>query len=336
MKILITGGAGYIGSHIVLELLTHGHSVVVVDNLCNSSAESLNRVEKLSGKKVPLHVFDVRNKDKLNRLFASEKLDAVIHLASLKAVNEAVAEPLRYYDNNLGSTLALGEAMRTHRVKKIVFSSSATVYGQPDHVPITEDMPIQPTNPYGQTKAMIEQILTDTARAEGWQVSLLRYFNPIGAHKSGLIGEDPDGVPDNLLPYIAQVAVGRRPEQPVFGNDYDTPDGTGVRDYIHVMDVASGHIAALDHLPPPGQAVVYNLATGRGTSVLELIKAFEAASGQPIPYKIMPRRPGDIAVCYADPAKAERELNWQAKRTIEEACQDAWRWQSQNPAGYKH
>lgn len=335
MHILVTGGTGYIGSHTVVELLNKNYNVTVVDNLVNSSAESLRRVEKLTGKTVAFHEFDLRDKEKLDSLFAENNFDAVIHFAGLKAVGESVAEPLRYYDNNLVSTLVLCEIMQKHSVTKLVFSSSATVYGDPDRVPITEDMSIHPTNPYGQTKAIIEQILQDLATSNtGWQISLLRYFNPVGAHSSGEIGEDPNGIPNNLLPFVAQVAVGRREELSVFGNDYDTADGTGVRDYIHVIDLALGHIAALEHMPPENTCEAYNLGSGKGSSVLEVVKAFEAASGKNIPYKIMPRRPGDIATCYADPSKAARELQWKTTLTLEQACEDTWRWQSNNPNGF--
>jgi UDP-glucose 4-epimerase len=333
--ILVTGGAGYIGSHTILELLEKGYQVTAVDSLVNSSAVSLQRVAKLTGMSVALHTFDVRDREQLEQLFASNSFDAVIHFAGLKAVGESVAVPLHYYGNNLTSTLVLCEVMQKHGVKQLIFSSSATVYGDPATVPITEDMPIQPTNPYGQTKAMIEQILRDlSVTKDGWQISLLRYFNPVGAHVSGQIGEDPNGKPNNLLPYIAQVAVGSLPEVAVFGDDYDTPDGTGIRDYIHVVDVAAGHVAALKHMPEAGSYAVYNLATGKGTSVLEAIQAFKEASGKPIPYTVVARRPGDIAACYADPTKAERELDWRATKTFAEACADAWRWQSQNPRGY--
>ena len=336
MHVLVTGGAGYIGSHTVLELLSQNHSVVVVDNLCNSSAESLRRVEQLTGKSAPLIEADLRDEAALEKVFADNNFDAVIHFAGLKAVGESVAEPLTYYDNNLGSTTTLCKVMAEHGVKQLVFSSSATVYGDPDRVPITEDMPIHPTNPYGQTKAMIEQILQDVAVANnGWKITILRYFNPIGAHESGQIGEDPNGKPNNLLPYVAQVAVGKLPELSVFGDDYDTPDGTGVRDYIHVVDLAKGHLAALNHAPEANACAVYNLGTGAGYSVLEIVHAFEAASGKQVPYKVVARRPGDIATCYASTAKAEAELGWRAEKTLEEACADAWRWQSQNPNGFK-
>lgn len=335
MRILVTGGAGYIGSHTTLELLQAGHAVTVVDSLINSSAESIKRVERLSGQSVSAHYFDVADEAQLTQVFDDQAFDAVIHFAGLKAVAESVAQPLRYYSNNLGSTLSLCRVMAAHDVKRLVFSSSATVYGEPASVPITEAFPLHASNPYGQTKAMIEQLLQDLVLSHsGWQVSILRYFNPIGAHGSGHIGEDPTGVPNNLLPYVAQVAVGQRAELSVYGNDYDTIDGTGVRDYIHVVDLARGHLAALTHLPPVNQVGVYNLGTGTGFSVLQVVAAFEAASGKTIPYKIVPRRKGDIAACYADVTRAQRELEWRAEKSLAEACADAWRWQSQNPTGY--
>lgn len=336
MNILVTGGAGYIGSHTIVELLNAGHSVAIVDNLSNSSHESINRVEQITGQSVPLHTFDLRDKASLNELFAANQFDAVIHFAGLKAVGESVAKPLEYYQNNLGSTLTLLEAMKDHDVKRLVFSSSATVYGDPEELPLTESSRTGAgiTNPYGQTKYMIEQILTDLANSDqSWQITSLRYFNPVGAHPSGLIGEDPSGIPNNLLPYVSQVAIGKREYVSVFGDDYDTPDGTGVRDYIHVVDLARGHLAALDHTKPGHN--IYNLGTGKGISVLELIAAFSKAAEKDIPYQITNRRPGDVASCYADPSKAEAELNWRAERTIDQACEDSWRWQSQNPNGYK-
>jgi len=336
MRILVTGGAGFIGSHTTLTLLEHDHEVIVLDNLVNSSKESLRRVEELSGKKVTFYGFDVRDKEHLETVFTKHTIDAVIHFAGLKAVGESVMEPLEYYHNNLLSTIILCETMAAHNVKQLVFSSSATVYGDPATVPITEDFPLSATNPYGRTKLMGEQILQDLIRTNsGWQISLLRYFNPIGAHPSGRIGEDPNGPPSNLVPYISQVAVGKREKLRVFGNDYDTPDGTGVRDYIHVMDLAEGHLAALLYPPKPNSAEVYNLGCGKGYSVMEVIHAFEEACGKPVPYEVTNRRAGDIATCYADPSKAERELGWKATRSLAEACQDAWRWQSQNPNGYK-
>lgn len=336
MKILVTGGAGYIGSHTVLELLEAEHEVVVVDDLSNSSRESLLRVEEITGREVRLQVFDLREKEKLDELFEWECFDAVIHFAGWKSVGESVSKPLGYYGNNVGGTLTLLEAMQKHRVRKLVFSSSATVYGVPESVPITEEARVNPVNPYGQTKSMIEQILKDLSRAEdGWQISTLRYFNPVGAHESGKIGEDPGDIPNNLMPFVAQVAAGRLEKLSVFGGDYDTPDGTGVRDYIHVMDLAKGHLAALQNMPKENTLATYNLGTGKGHSVLEVVRAFEKASGKKIPYKIDPRRPGDVAECYADVIKAERELSWKAERSLEDACRDTWRWQENNPDGYE-
>ena len=312
MRILVTGGAGYIGSHTCVELLNLGYEVVVVDNLCNSSEESLNRVEKITGKKPVFYKADLLDRDALEGIFAKESVDAVIHFAGLKAVGESVAKPLEYYHNNLTGTLVLCDVMRNHGVKKIIFSSSATVYGDPAFVPITEDCPKGIiTNPYGQTKSMLEQVLTDLHTADPeWSVILLRYFNPVGAHKSGLIGEDPAGIPNNLTPYITQVAVGKLKEVGVFGNDYDTPDGTGVRDYIHVVDLALGHVKALEKFKEENAVRVYNLGTGHGYSVLDMIAGFSKACGKEIPYVIKPRRPGDIATCYADPTKAKEELGW--------------------------
>lgn len=337
MNILVTGGAGYIGSHTVLELLRSGHTVTIVDSLVNSSAESVKRVEQLSGKSVSAHYFDLCDEEKLTAVFESAAFDAVIHFAGLKSVGESVAQPLQYYTSNLNSTLTLCRVMAAHDVKKLVFSSSATVYGDPATVPITEDFPLHATNPYGQTKLMIEQILQDLAAAQdGWQISLLRYFNPVGAHESGQIGEDPTGVPNNLLPYVAQVAIGKLPKLFIHGNDYATVDGTGVRDYIHVVDLAKGHLAALERLPLVNQSAVYNLGAGEGYSVLQVIRAFKVASGRPIAHKIGPRRPGDIASCYADVSKANRELNWHAEKSLQQACTDAWRWQSNNPDGYRN
>lgn len=335
-KILVTGGAGYIGSHTVLQLLEQGHEVVVVDNLSNSSKESLVRVEKITGKTLEFHEFDLRNRDMLSALFSTNTFEAVIHFAGLKAVGESVAKALYYYQNNLESTLILLETMKQFGVVKLVFSSSATVYGDPEKLPITEDSRKQATNPYGQTKLMIEQILEDVSQTnEGWSITSLRYFNPIGAHESGLIGEDPNGIPNNLLPYVAQVAVGKLQELTVFGDDYGTPDGTGVRDYIHVVDLAAAHLAALDHLEHPNIYKAYNIGTGKGVSVLEIVKAFEKAAGKKIAYKIAGRRPGDIASCYADPSLANNELQWKAKLSIEDACRDSWTWQSKNPQGYR-
>jgi len=336
MKVLVTGGAGYIGSHTVLELLNAGHEVCVVDNLCNSSVESLRRVEELTGKKVDFREVDILDKEALTEVCRGAGFDAVIHFAALKAVGESVSQPLRYYHNNITGTLVLCEVMREQGINSIVFSSSATVYGDPHKVPITEDFPLQATNPYGRTKLMMEYILTDLNAADpDFNVALLRYFNPIGAHESGRIGEDPNGIPNNLMPFVTQTAVGIRDKVRVFGNDYPTPDGTGVRDYIHVVDLAIGHLRALEKLAGNPGMVVCNLGTGRGYSVLEMIKAMEKASGKTIPYEIVERRPGDIAECYADPAYAEKELGWKAERGIDEMCRDAWKWQSQNPNGYK-
>ncbi|RDU22149.1 UDP-glucose 4-epimerase GalE [Anaerosacchariphilus polymeriproducens] len=338
MSILVTGGAGYIGSHTCLELLEAGYEVVVIDNLYNSSKEALNRVEKLTGKKVTFYEADIRDKDALEEIFSKEQIDSVIHFAGLKAVGESVQKPLEYYENNITGTLVMLQVMREHGVKNIVFSSSATVYGSPAFVPITEECPKgEITNPYGQTKGMLEQILTDLHTADPeWNVILLRYFNPIGAHKSGIIGENPKGIPNNLIPYITQVAVGKLECLGVFGDDYDTPDGTGVRDYIHVVDLALGHVKAIEKIKEKKGVLIYNLGTGKGYSVLEVIKSFEKASGIKIPYAIKPRRPGDIATCYADPSKAKAELNWEAERGIEQMCEDSWRWQSTNPNGYEN
>lgn len=336
-KILITGGAGYIGSHTALELLNDGYEVVVYDNLCNSSRESVRRVEELTGKKISFYEGDVLDKEALDAMFAAEKIDAVIHCAALKAVGESVRKPLEYYDNNITGTLTLMGAMRDANVKNIVFSSSATVYGNPEKMPITEDCPKGAcTNPYGWTKSMMEQIMTDLQKADPeWNVILLRYFNPVGAHESGRIGEDPKGIPNNLMPYISQVAVGKLEKLGVFGDDYDTPDGTGVRDYIHVVDLAIGHVKAIHYIfTNPGLDVI-NLGTGVGYSVLDMVKAFSKAIGRDLPYEIKPRREGDIAMCYADPAKAFEVLGWKAERGLEEMCADTWRWQSQNPEGYR-
>ena len=337
MRILVTGGAGYIGSHTCLELLNQGHEVVVFDNLSNSSEESLRRVKKLTGKDIVFYKADMLDRDALEAIFEKEKIDAVIHFAGLKAVGESVAKPLEYYYNNITGTLVLCDVMRKHGVKKIIFSSSATVYGDPAFVPITEDCPKgQCTNPYGQTKSMLEQILTDIQKADPeWTVILLRYFNPVGAHESGMIGEDPAGIPNNLTPYITQVAVGKLKEVGVFGDDYDTPDGSGVRDYIHVLDLAVGHVKALKKFEVTPAVYIYNLGTGHGYSVLDMIHAFSRAVGKEIPYVIKPRRAGDIATCYADAAKAKEELGWEAKRGIDDMCADGWRWQSMNPNGYR-
>ncbi|MEG2700794.1 MAG: UDP-glucose 4-epimerase GalE [Hungatella sp.] len=337
MKILVTGGAGYIGSHTCVELLNLGYEVVVVDNLCNSSVESLRRVKEITGRDVTFYEADLLDREALEKIFAKENVDAVIHFAGLKAVGESVSKPLEYYHNNITGTLILCDVMRKHGVKKIIFSSSATVYGDPAFVPITEACPKgEITNPYGQTKSMLEQILTDLHTADPeWNVILLRYFNPVGAHKSGRIGEDPAGIPNNLTPYITQVAVGKLKEVAVFGHDYDTPDGTGVRDYIHVVDLALGHVKALAKLQEESQVRIYNLGSGQGYSVLEMIGAFSKACGKEIPYVIKPRRAGDIATCYADPGLAKRELGWEAERGLEQMCEDGWRWQSHNPNGYR-
>lgn len=336
MHVLVTGGCGYIGSHTVVELVTAGHRVTVVDDLSNSSAVALQRVEELTGVRVEFVQLDVRDRRRLDEVLAREPVDAVIHFAGLKAVGESVADPVRYWDVNVGSTLSLVGAMGAHGVRRIVFSSSATVYGDPVAVPITEDAAIAPTNPYGHTKAAIERLLSDLADSgQGWQVSLLRYFNPVGAHPSGRIGEDPTGIPNNLLPFVAQVAVGRRPELLVFGDDYDTPDGTGVRDYIHVVDLAAGHVAALDRPPAPDQVRAVNLGTGVGQSVLSVVRAFSLASGRDIPYRTVDRRPGDVAACFADVGRARDLLGWSAQRDLAEACADTWRWQEANRDGYR-
>ena len=336
-KVLITGGAGYIGSHTALELLNTGYEVVIYDNLSNSSKESIKRVEELTGKSIKFYEGDVLDAEKLTAMFEAEGIDAVIHCAALKAVGESVRKPLEYYHNNIDGTLTLMDVMRKVGVKNIVFSSSATVYGSPEVMPITEDCPKgQCTNPYGWTKSMMEQIMTDVQKADPeWNVILLRYFNPVGAHKSGRIGEDPKGIPNNLMPYITQVAVGKLEKLGVFGDDYDTPDGTGVRDYIHVVDLALGHVKAIDYiLTNPGLDII-NLGTGVGYSVLDMVKAFSKACGKDLPYEIKPRREGDVAMCYADPAKALKVLGWKAERGLDEMCEDSWRWQSQNPNGYE-
>jgi UDP-glucose 4-epimerase len=337
MHILVTGGAGYIGSHTCLELLNNGYQVTVVDNLSNSSRESLNRVEELTGKKITFFEVDLLDRAGLNKVFSEcpEKFEAVIHFAGKKAVGESVEKPLLYYHNNITGTLILCEVMAAHGIKNIIFSSSATVYGDPATVPITEDFPLSCTNPYGRTKLMVEEILGDvhTADAE-WNVCLLRYFNPVGAHESGRIGENPNGIPNNLIPYITQVAIGKLAQLAVFGNDYPTPDGTGVRDYIHVVDLAAGHVKALDKLVQCPGVVVYNLGTGKGYSVLEMVQNFAEVSGREIPYRIVSRRAGDIAACYADPGKAFRELGWQARYGLREMCEDSWRWQLNNPQGF--
>lgn len=336
MTILVTGGAGYIGSHTVVELLNAGNEVLVLDNLSNSSPESLKRVEQITGKAVPFVEGDIRDAALLDTLFAEHGIEAVVHFAGLKAVGESVQKPLEYYDNNVNGTLVLAEAMRRAGVFNLVFSSSATVYGEPRQMPITEDFTVGgTTNPYGTSKLMVEQVLQDVSKSDSrWAIALLRYFNPVGAHVSGLIGEDPNGIPNNLLPYIAQVAVGRLEKLAVFGNDYPTPDGTGVRDYIHVVDLALGHLKALDRIAGHAGVSIYNLGTGQGYSVLQMVQAFEQASGRAVPYAIAPRRPGDIAECWSDPSKARRELGWQAGRGLEQMMIDAWRWQQQNPRGY--
>ena len=336
MHILVTGGAGYIGSHTCVQLLNEGYEVTVVDNLCNSSEESLKRVEKITGKSLKFYNVDMVDREALEGVFKENKFDAVIHFAGLKAVGESVSMPLRYYHNNLYSTINLCEIMAENNLKKLVFSSSATVYGKPHTVPIREDFPLSCTNPYGRTKLMIEDIVWYLAVADpDWDIALLRYFNPVGAHESGLIGEDPQGIPNNLMPYIAQVAVGKRDYVHVFGSDYDTPDGTGVRDYIHVIDLADGHLRALEKISGKSGVVTYNLGTGHGYSVLDMIKAFSKACGKDLDYKLEDRRPGDIDACYADPAKAEAEIGFTAKKTLEDMCADSWRWQQQNPNGYK-
>lgn len=336
MRILVTGGAGYIGSHTVVELLNAGHEVVIVDNLYNSSEKAVDRIQELTGKTVAFYQTDICDLEGLNKVFDAEKVDAVIHFAGLKAVGESVRKPVEYYQNNIAGTLNLIEAMRNHDVKNIIFSSSATVYGDPYEIPITEKCPKGTcTNPYGWTKWMIEQILTDVHTADPeWNVILLRYFNPIGAHESGRIGEDPKGIPNNLLPYVAQVAVGKLKEVGVFGDDYPTPDGTGVRDYIHVVDLACGHVAALEQIKKDAGLKIYNLGTGKGSSVLDVIHAFEKACGHPIPYSIKPRREGDIATCYAKCDLAKEELGWEAKYNLDDMCASSWKWQSENPDGY--
>lgn len=335
--ILVTGGAGYIGSHTCLEFLEAGYDVVVLDNLSNSSQEALNRVQKLTGRELTFIEGDIRDRAGLDRLFQRHDIDAVIHFAGLKAVGESVEKPLLYYDNNISGSVTLFEAMQAAGVKTIVFSSSATVYGDPASVPIREDFPVGgTTNPYGTSKLFIEKILQDVAISDAaWRIALLRYFNPVGAHESGRIGEDPQGIPNNLMPYISQVAVGRREYLSVFGNDYPTPDGTGVRDYIHVVDLAKGHLKAVEKLMDGPGVKVWNLGTGQGYSVLDMARAMEKASGRPIPYRIAPRRVGDVAQCYADPAKALAELGWRAERGLDTMCADTWRWQSMNPNGYK-
>ena len=336
MTILVTGGAGYIGSHTCVELLNAGYDVVIIDNLYNSNQKAVDRIEEITGKKVKFYPDDMMDRAAVKRVFDENKIDAVIHFAGLKAVGESVHKPIEYYRTNIGSTLNLTDEMRAHGCKNIIFSSSATVYGDPAEIPITENCPKGTcTNPYGWTKWMQEQILTDIHTADPeWNVILLRYFNPIGAHKSGLIGEDPKGIPNNLLPYVAQVAIGKLPEINVFGNDYDTPDGTGVRDYIHVVDLARGHVKAIERFAKKDGVFICNLGTGHGYSVLDVIHAFEKACGKELPYVIRERRPGDIATCYSSPAKAAKELGWTAEYDLEDMCRDSWNWQQKNPNGY--
>lgn len=336
MQILITGGAGYIGSHACVELLEAGYEIVVVDNFVNSKPAVLKRIEEITGRRFRFYEVDIRDREGLRKVFDENKIGAVVHFAGLKAVGESVAYPLAYYHNNVAGTIVLCQVMQEYGVKKMVFSSSATVYGHPDKVPIKEDFPLKPVNPYGRTKFMIEEILKDVYEADNtWGISLLRYFNPVGAHPSGRIGEDPNGIPNNLMPYITQVAVGKREKLNVFGGDYPTPDGTGVRDYIHVVDLAKGHLLALEKVIRERGVSVYNLGTGRGYSVLEVVKAFAKVNGIKIPYVITDRRPGDIAVCYADTEKAYRELGFKAERNLEDMCRDAWNWQKRNPEGYE-
>jgi len=336
MKILVTGGVGYIGSHTVIQLVEDGNEVVIVDNLSNSKIEALNRVEKITKTKIKFFNIDLLDKEKLTQMFSDENIDAVIHFAGLKAVGESVEIPLRYYNNNVVGTLNLLEVMEKNDVHKLVFSSSATVYGDPHKVPITEDFPLSTTNPYGRTKLMIEEILRDLYKSNPeWDIAILRYFNPVGAHESGKIGEDPNGIPNNLMPFITQVAVGKREALSIFGNDYPTVDGTGVRDYIHVVDLAGGHLKALEKLTQNPGCVEYNIGTGKGYSVLEVVKAFEKASGKKIKYNVVKRREGDIAACYADPEFAKFELGWEASYEIDKMCEDSWRWQSLNPNGFE-
>ncbi|APH03553.1 UDP-glucose 4-epimerase GalE [Bacillus weihaiensis] len=336
MKVLVTGGAGYIGSHTCVELLNSGLDVIVVDNLLNSNKIALDRVEQITGKSIGFYKIDLLNEKALDDVFQENEIDAVIHFAGLKAVGESVAIPLAYYMNNVTSTLTLCNVMKKHNVKKLVFSSSATVYGLPETMPITEDFPLSATNPYGRTKLMIEEILRDLYLSDNeWSISLLRYFNPFGAHTSGLIGEDPNGIPNNLMPYVTQVAIGKLEILNIFGDDYDTKDGTGVRDYIHVTDLAEGHLKALDFILETRGVDAFNLGTGIGYTVLEMVHAFEKVSGKEVPYKIVDRRPGDIAVCYADAQKAKDAFGWEAKRELEQMCADSWKWQFNNPNGYQ-
>ena len=336
MRVLVTGGAGYIGSHTVIQLVAAGHDVLIVDNFSNAKPAVVHRLGSITGVKLPVHAFDLRDADRTEHLFAHEQIDAVIHFAGLKAVGESMEQPLAYYENNLGSTFSLVRAMARHDITKLVFSSSATVYGHNAPVPMKEDFPTSATNPYGWTKVMVEQILRDVAVAQPrWRIALLRYFNPVGAHPSGTIGEDPSGIPNNLVPYISQVAVGRREKLRIFGDDYSTPDGTAVRDYIHVEDLAAGHVAALARLASTDRAVsTWNLGTGTGSSVFDVLHAFERAVGHDLPYEVVGRRAGDIAASYADPGRANEQLGWTATRSLDEMCADAWRWQSQNPDGY--
>lgn len=335
MKILVTGGAGYIGSHTCVELLDEGHEVTVVDNLCNSNIESINRIREITGKDVAFFNVDISDKDKMEEIFAEKNIEAVIHFAGLKAVGESCEKPLEYYMNNVTGTLVMLQVMKKYGVNKIVFSSSATVYGSPENVPVKEDYPLSVTNPYGRTKLMLEEILQDLYKSDNqWNVILLRYFNPIGAHQSGLIGEDPNGIPNNLLPYISKVAIGELPQLNVFGDDYPTEDGTCIRDYIHVVDLAKGHVKAIESMKEGGGVQIYNLGTGKGYSVLEVIKNFEEVSGKKVPYKITSRRKGDVAVIYGDPSKAKEEIGWQAQYGIKEMCRDSWNWQKKNPKGY--
>lgn len=336
MRVLVTGGAGYIGSHTCVELLNAGWDVTVVDNFSNSHPEALRRVARIAGREVQCEQVDIRDRDGLRRIFAQGAIDAVVHFAGLKAVGESVSQPLRYYQNNVEGTLTLCECMVEAGVYRLVFSSSATVYGDPHTVPIREDFPLSATNPYGRSKLMIEEILRDLGRSDPqWRIALLRYFNPVGAHESGLIGEDPNGIPNNLMPFVSQVAVGKLEQLSVYGNDYPTPDGTGVRDYIHVVDLALGHLRALDKLAGKAGVNAYNLGTGQGYSVLEMVKAFAAAAERPVPYRIAERRPGDVASCYADPSFAASELGWRAERGLADMTRDAWRWQRENPHGYR-
>jgi UDP-glucose 4-epimerase len=335
MKILVCGGTGYIGSHTTIELLKNAHDVVIIDNLSNSKLEVLSRIEKITGIRPTFHKVDILNRSALESVFAEYSFDAVIHFAGLKAVGESVALPLKYYENNINGSVILFETMQKYNVKNLVFSSSATVYGFPDSVPISEDFPLSATNPYGRTKLFIEEILRDLYVSDhNWSISILRYFNPIGAHESATIGEDPNGIPNNLMPFITQVAVGKRPHLNVFGNDYPTPDGTGVRDYIHVVDLAIGHLKAIEYIKDKKGVFTHNLGTGIGYSVLDMVKAFEKINNINIPYNITERRPGDVAECYANPEKAKNELNWKAEKTIEDMCKDSWLWQKNNPEGY--